>query len=655
MSLRTYEDKFEVVFQPHGRRGTFRIGVNLLEAAKGLGIDILSLCGGRGLCGKCKVKVLKGYEYLNPLKESELRFLTREEVGEGYRLACLTSIITPHEIIIYIPERSRVGRQRLQTEGFEVPVKPNPLVKKYFVELPPPTLKDPRPDDLRLLDSLREQHGVENVDVHYELLAELPIILREAKWRVTATVWRDKIIALEPGDTTSRCFGFACDIGSTKLAGFLMDLNTGRVVSVAARINPQIQYGEDIISRITHVLLKGWSGLNDLQKAVVEGINEIIDECCRKADVKPEEIYETVFVGNTAMMMFLLKIWPQYTAYSPYPPPRSAGIDLPSKTVGIKAHVRANLHYLPTIGGFVGADNVANMVVTKLPDSNDIGMCIDVGTNTEIGIGNREIGVWYDSCASGPAFEGMMIKHGMRAASGSIERISIDIESLEPVYRTIDDEPPIGICGSGLIDALAEMLKAGIIDTSGRFNPECSKISKRIRQGVDGFEYVVAYRDETGGKLDTDIVITQRDVRELQKAKAAIHTGASLIMKRMGISENDIKVLYIAGAFGNYIDPENARTIGMYPEIPIERIKFIGNSAGTGARMCLISKEEREYAEYIVKNKIKYFELAADPEFQVEYINSTFLPYRDLSKYPITAEYLYRLGRIKHYNPNPQQ
>ncbi len=645
MSLGIDEEKAVIVFQPYGRRGAFRKDINLLEAAKKLGVDISSLCGGRGLCGKCKVKILKGYEYLNPLKESEIRFLTEEEIREEYRLACLTSVTTSCEAIIYVPERSRVGRQRLQVEGFEVPVKPNPLVKKYFVELPPPTLKDPRSDDRRLLDSLREKYGVENIDLHYELLSDLPIILRGAKWRVTATIWRNTIIAVEPGDTTSRCFGFACDIGSTKLAGFLMDLNTGKVVSVAARINPQIQYGEDIVSRVTHVLLKGWGGLNDLQNAVVKGINEIVDECCQKANVKPEEIYEAVFVGNTAMMMFLLKIWPQYVAYSPYPPPRSASIDLPSRVVGIKTHSRANLHYLPTIGGFVGADNVSNMVVTKLPDSNDVGMCIDIGTNTEIGIGNREIGVWYDSCASGPAFEGMTVKHGMRATSGSIERISIDIESLEPIYKTIDDEPPIGICGSGLIDALAEMLKSGIIDMSGRFNSECSKINKRIREGLDGWEYVVAYREETKGKLDTDIVITQRDIRELQKAKAAIHTGASLIMKRLGITENDVKILYIAGAFGNYIDPENARTIGMYPEIPIERIKFIGNAAGTGARMCLISREEREYAEYIVKNKIKYFELAADPEFQIEYINSTFLPYRDLSKYPITANLLRRLRK----------
>ncbi|MEM2510692.1 MAG: ASKHA domain-containing protein [Candidatus Methanomethylicia archaeon] len=645
MSLEIAEDRVVIVFQPHGRRNVFRKGINLLEAAKRLGVDISSLCGGRGLCGKCKVKILRGYDYLNPLRETEIRFLTDEEIREKYRLACLTSVTTPCETIIYIPERSRVGRQRLQIEGFEVSVKPNPLVKKYLVELSPPTLRDPRPDDQRLLDSLREKYGVENIDIHYELLSDLPIILRESKWRVTATIWGDKVIAVEPGDTTSRCFGFACDIGSTKLAGFLMDLNTGKVVSVAARINPQIQYGEDIISRITHVLLKGWNGLNDLQKAVVKGINEIIDECCQKANVKPEEIYETVFVGNTAMMMFLLKIWPQYVAYSPYPPPRSASIDLPSRIVGIRTHSRANLHYLPTIGGFVGADNVANMVVTKLPDSNDIGMCIDIGTNTEIGIGNREIGVWYDSCASGPAFEGMTVKHGMRATSGSIERISIDIETLEPIYKTIDDEPPIGICGSGLVDILAEMLKSGIIDMSGRFNPEYSKINKRIREGPDGWEYVVAYKEETGGKLDIDIVITQKDVRELQKAKAAIHTGASLIMKRLGITENDIKILYVAGAFGNYIDPENARTIGMYPEIPIERIKFIGNAAGTGARMCLISKEEREYAKYIVKNKIKYFELAADPEFQIEYINSTFLPYRDLSKYPITANLLKRLRK----------
>lgn len=634
-----------VIFQPYGRRGVFREGVGLLEAAKGLGVDISSLCGGRGLCGKCKVKILKGYEYLNPLGESESRFLTWEEVKEGYRLACLTLVKAPSEVVVYVPERSMVGRQRLQTEGFEVPVKPNPLVRKYFVELPPPTLRDPRPDDRRLLDSLREQHGVEDVDLHYEVLVDLPIVLRESGWRVTATIWRNMVIAVEPGDTTSRCFGFACDIGSTKLAGFLMDLNTGKVVAVAACMNPQITYGEDIMSRITHVLLKGWNGLNDLQEAVVSGINRLIDECCGRAGVKPEEIYEACFVGNTAMMMFLLKIWPQYVAASPYPPPRSAGIDIPSRVVGVKAHTRANLHFLPTIGGFVGADNVANMVVTKLPDSNDIGMCIDIGTNTEIGIGNREMGVWYDSCASGPAFEGMTIKFGMRAATGSIERLSIDMETLDPVYRTIDDAPPIGICGSGLIDALAEMLKAGIIDVSGRFNPECAKISKRVRQGPDGWEYVVAYKEETKGKVD--IVITQRDVRELQKAKAAIHTGASLIMKRLGIAEDNVKVLYVAGAFGNYIDPENARTIGMYPEIPIERIRFVGNTAGTGARMCLISREEREYAEYIVKNRIKYFELAADPEFQTEYINSTFLPHRDLSRYPITAELLRRLGRIK--------
>ncbi|MEM2793233.1 MAG: 2Fe-2S iron-sulfur cluster-binding protein, partial [Candidatus Methanomethylicia archaeon] len=232
MSLEIAEDRVVIVFQPHGRRNVFRKGINLLEAAKRLGVDISSLCGGRGLCGKCKVKILRGYDYLNPLRETEIRFLTDEEIREKYRLACLTSVTTPCETIIYIPERSRVGRQRLQIEGFEVSVKPNPLVKKYLVELSPPTLRDPRPDDQRLLDSLREKYGVENIDIHYELLSDLPIILRESKWRVTATIWGDKVIAVEPGDTTSRCFGFACDIGSTKLAGFLMDLNTGKVVSV---------------------------------------------------------------------------------------------------------------------------------------------------------------------------------------------------------------------------------------------------------------------------------------------------------------------------------------------------------------------------------------------------------------------------------------
>jgi uncharacterized 2Fe-2S/4Fe-4S cluster protein (DUF4445 family) len=271
-------------------------------------------------------------------------------------------------------------------------------------------------------------------------------------------------------------------------------------------------------------------------------------------------------------------------------------------------------------------------------------MDIDIGTNTEIAIGNKDL-VMIDSCASGPAFEGMSIKHGMRAATGAIERVSIDPETLEVHYRTIEDKPAIGLCGSALVDIPAELLKAGLIDLKGRFIPEMTKKTNRLRKSPEGlWEFVIAWQPDTVS--DTDITITQRDIRELQKAKAAMRAGAEILMKRMGVTEKDIKKMYLAGAFGNYIDPENARTIGIYPELPLEKITFVGNTAGTGAKMCLISKEEREYADKISK-KVKYLELAADEDFQTEYVNAMYFPHKNLSKYPDTVDLLRRLGRIK--------
>ncbi|RSN72845.1 MAG: ferredoxin [Thermoproteota archaeon] len=642
---RDHEDDAMVIFQPHGRRGSFKKGTSILDAAKELGVDISSVCGGRGLCGKCKVKIVKGSDYLSPADPSELKFLTKEEIEAGYRLACCAKIFAPCEVLVLVPERSRVGKQRLQTEGFEVPVmRFNPAVRKYFIEMSPPTLENATFDDEMVIKALAQHYNLLDVDFHYEVLRFLPKVLRDSNWKITVTVWKNTIIDVEPGDTTNRCFGFACDIGSTKLAGFLMDLNTGKVLSVAARMNPQISYGEDILTRLTYVLLNGWKGLEDLQKAVVNGINEMIEECCEKAGVKPEEIYETVFVGNTAMMMYFLKIWPEFVAKSPFQPPRMGGVNLPAREAGIKCHPRANLYFLDTIGGWVGADNVANMIVTKLFDSEKLGMCIDVGTNTEIGIGCKATGVWYSSCASGPAFEGMMIKYGMRAADGAIEKIAIDPETLEPSYRVIGDTKPVGICGSGIVDIMAELFKSGIIDWSGRFNKELAERTRRIRLGPDGWEYVIAWKEETASG-EHDIVFTQKDVREIQKAKAAIHAVASILCKLHNVTEKDINVLYVVGAFGNYIDPESARTIGMYPEVPIDRIKFVGNSAGTGARMALISVDEREYITKAIKEgRIRHFEIAAYPKFNDEYVSSMYLPHKDLKRFPETIELIIRLG-----------
>jgi uncharacterized 2Fe-2S/4Fe-4S cluster protein (DUF4445 family) len=634
-------EKIEVVFLPFGKRAEFPSGTSILDAAVKLGVDISSLCKALGKCGKCKVRVDKGAEGLNALTEQELKHLSEEEIKGNFRLACQAIMTVPTQV--YVPERSRVGKQRLQTEGIEVPVEPKPLVRKYFLKLPTPTLHDTRADEDRILDALREEYGIVNLLIDYELAKILPIKLREGKWNVTAVIWKNRIIDIEPGNTTDRCFGFAVDIGSTKLAGFLMDLNTGKVVSIAARMNPQIPFGEDILSRITYVMMNGPKAQDELQKAVVSGINEMIDECCKKASVKPEEIYELNFVGNTAMQMLFLKLWPQYATLSPYPPVLRRGVDVDADKFGLRSHLRANAHFVPVIGGFVGADSVADIMAVDMLDSEEIVMDIDIGTNTEIALGNKDL-TMIVSCASGPAFEGMEIKHGMRAATGAIEKISIDPGSLETHYRTIEDAPPVGICGSGLIDVLAELLKAGLIDMKGKFVAEMAKKTDRLRKTPDGwYEYVIAWKKETA--MDTDISITQADIRELQKAKAAMRTGAELLMKRMNLTKDNIATLYVAGAFGNYIDPESARTIGMYPELPIEKIKFVGNTAGTGSRMCLISEEMREYAEKI-SSTVRYYELAVDPNFQNEYVKALYLPHQDLSKQPIVAEMLRRLGRI---------
>ncbi|MCP8304402.1 MAG: DUF4445 domain-containing protein [archaeon] len=646
MKLSSEPEKFEVIFLPHGRRDFFELGTRLLDASRALAIDLASDCGGKGTCGKCKVRIDEGLESLGKIKPSEEKHLTKDMIEGGYRLACLAKIRAP--LKVYVPEISRVGKQRLQTEGLEVPVTANPFVRKYFVKMPVPTLHDVRSDEDRLLDTLKKQYKLDpnTLVMEFDIANDFPKIAREANWEVTVTVWKDigryKIITIEPGDTSGRCFGFACDIGSTKLAGFLMDLNTGKVAAVGSRMNPQTPMGEDVLSRITSVMMGGKEAQDKIHNLVVGGINEIIEECCEKANVNINEIYELCFVGNTAMQMLFLRLWPQYTAFSPYPPVLRRGVNVPAPKLDLKSHPNANAYYVPVIGGFVGADQIAVIQATRMLEREEITMDVDIGTNTEIALGNRDL-VTSDSCASGPAFEGMEIKFGIRAATGAIEAVSIDPSSLELIHRTIEDQPPVGICGSALIDIPAELLKSGLIDLKGKFVSKMAEETNRLRKGAEGWEYVIAWTDESA--TEHDIVITQGDIRELQKAKAAMHTGAELMLRMRGMTEKDIDKMWLAGAFGNYINPENARTIGMYPELPTEKYVFVGNAAGTGARMSLISQEERAYVEKI-STTVVYYELATDPDFQSEYARANYFPYQDLNKYPLTRDLLLRLGRI---------
>ncbi|MHC1636206.1 MAG: ASKHA domain-containing protein [Candidatus Methanospirareceae archaeon] len=655
-------EEYNVVFFPSGLRGTFEPGTNILEIATKLGVDIASICGGEGKCGKCKVIIEEGYEALPPLSESEKKFISEEEWKEKrIRLACLISLPEGvKKFVIRVPEESRLGAQRLQTEGLEVDVKPEPMIKKYHLVMKRGTLEDDRADEIRLKDYMREQYGLD-VEIPWEVNITLPIVLREKGGRrgdfdVTVVVYNDKkVIAVEPGDTTDRCYGFAVDIGSTKLAGFLMDLNTGKVIAVSSRMNPQIPYGEDVLSRITYAK-RSMEALKTVQKAVISGINEMIEESCMLAGIKPEEIYDSVFVGNTAMQHLFLGIWPKFMAMSPYPAGRRSAIEAPAEKLGLKMHPNAVAWFAPIIRGFVGADQVAAELVCDYLNTEKMILELDIGTNTEISLGNKDR-LMCVSCASGPAFEGMMISCGMRASDGAIEKIKVDPETRELEYKVITGlskgkgkkegiTKPIGICGSGLCDVLPEFAKAGIIHLNGQFNRELLGKDPRMRVGKDGktLEYVIVPAEESFTKKD--IVITQNDIRELQKAKAAMFCGSYLLMKEMGVTVDDIDELLIAGAFGAYIDPLSARTMGMYPEVKLEKIRSIGNAAGTGARMALISREERRKMEELAR-KAKFIEAAIHPDYMKLYPDAMYIPNKNLDLFPETTEMLRNLGRIK--------
>lgn len=625
------EDSITVIFQPDGKRGKVGYGTTILEAARKLGIDLASICGGESLCGKCKVIVKTGKENLSKPTIAESKLLSKEELGEGYRLACATNI--KDNLTIIVPDESRTGRQRLQTEGIETPAKLEPLITKIELNLPPPSLNDLRTDTDRLLSAIKAEYNFNDLSIAYNVVRDLPLNLREKEWMITVTIWNNhEIINIEPGKTADRNYGFAVDIGTTKMAGYLMDLNTGRLLSTSSLMNPQIPYGEDVITRIGYA--RGSKELRELHKAVLGGVNQMLEEVCKKADALPNEVYETTIVGNTAIHHLFLNICPNFLAISPYVPAIQRSMNVKPSELGVKTYPNGNVHVLPIIAGFVGADCVAAILATGMYKSRELCFLIDIGTNTEIVIGNKD-GLTACSCASGPAFEGASIKHGMRAATGAIEKIWIDPMSLEPRYLTIDGAKPRGICGSAIVDAPAEMLKAGIIDTSGRILTEVENPRIRKRSGIA--EFVVAWGDET--ESGEDIVITQSDIREIQKAKAAMYTGASILMKKFGIAKKDMDRVFIAGAFGNYIDLDNAKIIGMLPEFPAEIIKQVGNAAGTGARMALLSKRERSAATRIIK-KVHYIELAAESNFETEYMNAMYFPHLDMDSFPNTMRLL---------------
>jgi uncharacterized 2Fe-2S/4Fe-4S cluster protein (DUF4445 family) len=593
-----------------------------------VGVDIDAPCGGRETCGKCRVIIRQGADCLSSVKDSERRFLSDAEIDAGYRLGCCLSVLQGDRVVLEIPEESQLGIQRLLVGGLEPEVALSPAVSKACVQLPMPGPHDIRADTERFLQAASEQLGMKLELMDYDALKTLPTVLREGKWKATVILHHGEIVATEPGEKLGRLYGFAVDIGTTKLAGYVVDLGTGRTVSTQSALNPQLKHGGDVLTRITFAMQSS-QNLAELHQMLIAAINRMIFEVCKKLGLNEHEIYDVVVVGNTAMHHFFFNISPTSVGLAPYPAVVGRPLNIKARDLGLKVNAGAHVHSPPNIAGFVGADAVADILATEMYKAEELTLLIDVGTNVEIVLGNRN-GLEACSTPAGPALEGSEIAFGMRAVAGAIESVWIDPRDMSIGYRTVGKGTlPKGICGSGIIDAIAEMFKAGIITPSGQIKKDMDTDRVRVRNGLG--EFVLAQRKQTA--IGKDIVVTQNDVRKIQLAKAAVFTGVLMSMRHLGIKLTDIKKAYVAGAFGTYLNPQSARNVGMYHDIPLHKIKFVGNAAGAGARALLKSAPLREVARDLAK-KFVYFPIGDEQDFQTEFMNALYIPHKDLELFP---------------------
>jgi uncharacterized 2Fe-2S/4Fe-4S cluster protein (DUF4445 family) len=599
---------FTIDFEPVGRRGKCQKNESLLACARQLGVGISSICGGKGTCHSCKVQVLSGT--VSKPTPNEHEAFTSQELKDGWRLAC--QAYPTSDCKIAVPAESMTTPQRVQVEGLEVKVTPEPSVRVYRLQLAAPSLEAPQADADRLLKALNQQHKLRCTRIDIGALRTISDQLRSWKWKSQAVVRNGKVIAILP--PKSRQLGLAIDLGTTKVAGYLVDLSNGQTLAVKGIMNPQISYGEDIISRITRVVKSPDEGVR-LQKLAVDAINELSTDLCAEAGAKPEEIVEAVVVGNTAMHHLLLRLPVKQLVLSPFVPAVSQALEVRAGELGLNIPPGACVYLLPNIAGFVGADHVAMLLATDAWQAKETTVALDIGTNTEVSLICKGK-ITATSCASGPAFEGGHIKYGMRAATGAIERLRIDGDKIQ--YQTIDGAPPVGICGSGILDTLAQLYLAKIIDEGGRMTNN----RPRVRAYKGQHEFILVDKEERNGK--PAITITQHDVRELQLAKAAIRTGIQVLLETSGCPEDDIKEVIIAGAFGNYIDVASAVAIGMLPSLPLKRFRQVGNAAGMGANLALISLKSRTQAEAIA-SKVSYIELASAPKFEQVFVQANYL------------------------------
>jgi len=628
--------KIKIIVEPIGKRIFLNEPAGGLKAIIDAGIGIKSICAGKGTCGKCRIVILNKEK--KPASKQEQEILSPDEIDNGVRLACQQ--IFDRDLIIYIPSSSLSEEQKLQVTGEEKIIEVDPVCKKYFVKLKEANLGDLESDFNRIKSFLKKKYNLKVNSIDYRALIEIPSIIRNNSWEITVTVRNDEIILIEGKDRTKNNFGLAIDLGTTKIAFLFVDLVTGKTIDSKGVMNPQVSYGEDIMSRLNFAM-QSQDNANKIQKVVVAKINEVVSELCRKNNLTHKEITEMTIVGNTAMHHLLLGLPVNQLGLSPFVSLTNDSLQIKAREIGIKIAPGGYIFLPPPIAGFVGSDHLAVILATEIYKKKGNYLGIDIGTNTEIVLksGKKITSV---STASGPAFEGAHIKYGMRASPGAIERVLIDSRTCISSVQTINDIKPVGICGSGILDAIAELLKAGIINRRGKFKADSDCV---CRDSKGEFSYILApsgdgnRRRENSNILEDgkcftkrsgerDISINQKDIVEIQLAKGAIRAGIEVLLEHADISFKDIDRIIIAGAFGSYIDPKNVINIGMFPNVQLRKIRQVGNAAGVGAKMILISKKQRANAEKVAK-KIRYLELTVFSGFNNHFINSMQFPAPD--------------------------
>ncbi len=639
--------KYKVTFLPDKASVDVDANTNLFKASRAAGAYVLSSCGGKGNCGKCKVVVKQGSVDSGKSRS----FLTKEEEERGYVLACLSKVTS--DLTVEIPPESRMQAKHKIATGAKTDEIIRLMasaggclesrIKRVYLELGPPTLDDSISDYERVRRAL-DQKGLDASHLHmnYLVLKKLAHVLREKDWKVTVSLFSVgevlEIMDIFPGDATLTRYGAAVDIGTTTVVVYLVDMTNGNIIGTASSYNSQVKCGDDVITRIVYATEK--NGLQELQDLAVGNVSTMLRELAQKNNVHAGMIDYVVVAGNTTMMHLFYGINPQYIREEPYIPTATFFPLIRGKNVGFRIDPQAIVYAVPGVASYVGGDITAGVLVSQVHKQDAVSLFIDVGTNGEIVLGNKD---WLvtAACSAGPAFEGSGIKFGMRAMEGAIEEVEIDPKTYEVNYRVIGDVKPIGICGSGMIDTLAEMYLTGVIDQKGKIREEIG--SKRIRKGESGLEYVLAWRVESA--INKEIVITEVDLDNLIRAKAAIYAGFATLLAQMEMGFADVDKVFIAGGFGRYIDVERAITIGLLPDLAVEKFVFLGNTSIMGAYFALLCDRLRHEAEEIAK-KMTYLELSVSRNFMDEYLSALFLPHTNLETFPTVKRELEERKRV---------